>query len=317
MPACGRSSSEREMTGPRWSSARLGADENRRVRHRSGFLLLGAPGIAFYTLAVLVPLVLAVTYSFRDYNSLTGSGDWIGLDNYMELLGDRDFWGPFIYTLALTIVVTVVANAFGVALAAVLNRPQRVFHWLRTLTFVPVILSGVVTAFLWSTILTDGGLLNTLLANVGLDFLQQSWLGTARGAQLSVMVVSIWPSIGFCTVVYLAGFQAIPLELIEAAQIDGANAKQVFWKISWPLLQPALFVNAAVMMINGFKAYEASLVLTGGGPAGATETAAMRILRVGVEQNRAGYASALAVVLLMAVGITAFVAGRLAWRAEI
>jgi len=290
---------------------------NRRVRHRTGFAALGAPGIAFYLIAVLVPLALAVSYSFRDYNILTASGDWIGLDNYKELLHDGGFWVPFIFTLVLTLAVTVVANALGVALAAVLNRPQRVFHWLRTITFIPVILSGVVIAFLWSTILTDTGLLNTMLGSLGLDALQRSWLGTSLGAQVSVIVVSIWPAIGFCTVVYLAGFQAIPVELIEAAQIDGANGRQIFWKISWPLLQPALFVNVAVMMINGFKAFDTSLVLTGGGPAGATETAAMRILQVGITQNRAGYASALAVALLVAVGITALVTGRMARRVEI
>jgi multiple sugar transport system permease protein len=293
------------------------ARRKQRVRHRSGFLFLAAPGVAFYTLAVLIPLGLAVSYSLRDYNILTGSGDWVGLDNYVELLDDGGFWGPFIYTLALTVFVAVVANAFGVALASVLNRPQRVFHWLRTITFVPVILAGVVIAYLWSTILTDEGILNTTLASLGLDGLQHSWLGSTRGAQLSVMVVSVWPAIGFCTVVYLAGFQAIPQELIEAAQIDGASPPQVFWRISWPLLQPALLVNTPVMMINGFKAYDISLVLTGGGPVGATETAALRILRVGVEQNRAGYASALAVVLLLAVGLTALFASRLARRTEV
>jgi multiple sugar transport system permease protein len=304
------------MDRPEDSNSQKGSQRARRVKHRSGFFFLAAPGVVFYTLAVLIPLALAVSYSFRDYNILSGRGGWIGLANYAELLNDSDFWGPFIYTLTLTVFVAVVANVFGVALAAVLNRPQRVFHWLRTITFVPVILAGVVIAYLWSTILTDQGILNTTLASVGLDGLQQSWLGSTRGAQLSVMIVSVWPAIGFCTVVYLAGFQAIPQELIEAAQIDGASPRQVFRRISWPLLQPALLVNTPIMMINGFKAYDISLVLTGGGPVGATETAALRILRVGVEQNRAGYASAAAVALLLAVGLTAFFASRLARRAE-
>lgn len=287
----------------------------RRRAQVTTFGVLGLPGVALYAIAVIAPVILCVRYSLLDYNLLTSQGEFVGLDNYRDVIGDPDIRGAFGFTIVLTVVSAVVANGCGVALAVLLDRPRRMYHVLRTFVFVPVILSGIVIAFLWSTILADEGLLNGLLDNLGLTSLQQSWLGTERGAQLSVILVSSWPAIGFCTVVFLAGLQTVPREIVEAAQVDGASGWQVFRSVTWPLLRPALVVNFIVMTINGFKAYDVSLVLTGGGPAGTTETSALQVLRIGFSQNRPGVASAAAILLLVAVALTA-AAGTLLTRRE-
>lgn len=276
----------------------------RRARTSVGsFVLLGSPAFLLYGLAVLAPLGLCIVYSLENYNLLTSSGHYVGLANYRALFDDPDFWGAYLFTGTITLCLVLISNALGVALAVTLNRPNRTFHVLRTVVFIPVILSGVVVAFLWSTILTDAGILNSLLHSLHLTSLQQSWLGTRRGAQLSVIIVSVWPAIGFSTTIYLAALQGIPHELLEAADVDGAGSVRRFRSIVWPLLTPALIVNTTIMLINGAKSYETSLILTGGGPAGATETGALQVLRVGFNENRAGYASAIAVVILATVAL--------------
>ncbi len=280
------------------------------------FAVLGSPAYLLYAFAVLVPLGLCISYSLRDYNLLTSSGPYVGLENYRTIFADPTFWDAYGFTIAIIVFLIVVSNVVGVGLAVLLNRPTRTFYVLRTITFIPVILSGVVIAFLWSSILTDTGILNSLLHTVHLTSLQHSWLGTTRGAQLSVLIVSAWPAIGFSTTVYLAALQGVPAELLEAAEVDGAGPRRRFFHIVWPMLRPALIVNSTVMLINGAKSYEASLILTGGGPNGATETGAVQVLRVGFSENHAGYASAIAVVLLATVAVLAVIGLAIARRAE-
>lgn len=280
------------------------------------FLTLGSPGFILYAFAVLVPLALAIIYSFQDYNLLSSTGRFIGLSNYAELFQDSDFWTAYGFTGALTLFLLIVSNVMGVALAVTLNKPVRGFHLLRTIVFIPVLLSGVIVAFLWSTILTDSGILNSLLQNLHLTGLENSWLGSRRGAQLSVMIVSAWPAIGFSTIIYLAALQGVPQDLLEAADVDGAGPTRRFFSVVRPLLMPALVVNSTIMLINGSKSYEVSLILTGGGPVGATETGALQVLQTGFTQNRAGYASAIAVVILATVALLSVAGSALASRAD-
>ena len=270
----------------------------RRLNGARTFAVLGLPGVALYAVAVIIPLTLAIRYSLLDFNLLTSKGPFVGLDNYRDVLSDPDFWSAFGFTSVLTVYLLLAANIGGVLLALLLNRRRRVFNGLRTIAFLPSILSGVVLAYIWSTILTDRGVLNNTLELLGLTGLQTSWLGTPLAAQASVIFVSGWPSIGFATVVYLAGLQSIPSELLEAAAVDGAGPVRTFRAITWPLLQPSLFVVSTMMIIGGVKSYDVSAVLTGGGPAGATDTPALQILRHGFEENRAGFANAQAIILL-------------------
>jgi multiple sugar transport system permease protein len=243
-----------------------------RVRGMRLFLTLALPGVLLYTLGVLIPLGLAVRYSVSDINLLNGIGDFVGLQNYVDVFTDPEFWSAFGFTMILTFFSVVIANGGGMALAVILNRSRRTFHLLRSITFVPSVLAGVVIAFIWSTILTDRGTLNALLVNLGLSALQTSWLGSQLGAQVSVIVVSVWSSIGFGTIIYLAGLQSVPQELLEAASVDGASPARTFRAITWPLLRPALFVTTTMMVIGGFKAYDISVVLTGGGPSGVSDS---------------------------------------------
>lgn len=291
----------RSHTAVELRSRRSGA--RKRTDKIRAFTVLGLPAVVLYFFAVIIPLILAFRYSLLDFNLLTSDGPFVGLQNYQDVLTDPEFWRAFAFTSVLTVWLLVSANAGGVCLALLLNKRRRVFNALRTVAFIPSILSGVVLAYIWSTILTDDGVLNRMFEIVGLGQFATSWLGTPLAAQISVIFVSSWPSVGFATVVYLAGLQSIPIELLEAAAVDGAGPLQIFRAITWPLLRPSLIVISTMMVIGGVKSYDVSAVLTGGGPAGATDTPALQILRHGFVENRAGYANAQAIILLAIIVI--------------
>jgi multiple sugar transport system permease protein len=252
-----------------------------------------------YLLGVLSPLGLALNFSLTDINLLSGIGNFVGFQNYMDVLSDPEFWSAMTFVSILTLFCVIIANSAGLALAVILNKNYKFFHFLRSVTFIPSVLAGVVVAFIWSHILTDSGILNNILGAVGLANLQTSWLGSPLGAQISVIFVTVWPSIGFGAIIYLAGLQSVPKELLEAAAVDGSSPFRTFWSITWPLLAPAFFVTSTMMIIGGFKAFDVSMILTGGGPSRATDTPALQILRHGFIENRAGYANAEAIILLV------------------
>ncbi|MFE7845290.1 carbohydrate ABC transporter permease [Microbacterium sp. NPDC057407] len=274
------------------------------TRSTAAFLV---PGGAMYLVFVLVPLVLSFYYSFTNRNLLYPGEQFVGAENYVRLLTNPTFLGSFAFTATLTIVTVIVVNAAGLGIALLLNRTALLFRALRIAFFVPVALSGVVVAFIWSTILTDQGLLNASLDNLGLGFLAQSWLGNPVTAQGSVIAVTSWQAIGLCTVIYLAGLQTIPSELRDAAKIDGAGAWSEFRHVTWPLLAPSLTINTTLLLINGFKTYDIPVVLTGTGPGGATSTVATEVIRVGFNLNRVGSASAMAVVMLVVTAVATFI----------
>jgi multiple sugar transport system permease protein len=261
------------------------------------------PGFVVYAVLVLVPLVLSLYFSFTDRNLLYGNEKFVGIDNYVTLLTDPTFLKSFGFTATLTVITFVAVNVFSLAVALLLDRVGRFFFAMRMIFFIPVALSGVIVAFIWSTILTDRGLLNTTLDSLGLSSLALSWLGTPLTAQVSVIAVTAWQAIGLCTVVYLAGLQTVPRELIDASRIDGCSWFGSFRNVTWPLLAPSLTINSTLLLINGFKSYDIPVVLTGTGPAGTTSTVATEVIRVGFTLDQAGLASAMAIIMLVAVSI--------------
>ncbi|MEY4499910.1 MAG: hypothetical protein RL319_898 [Actinomycetota bacterium] len=289
-----------------------------RLRNRSSqvFLVLALPGLLMYFLGVLTPLGLALNFSLTDINLLSGIGNYVGVQNYIDVFSDPEFWSAITFVTILTFFCVLIANAAGLALAVVLNKNHRFFHFLRSVTFIPSVLAGVVVAYIWSNILTDSGILNNILGSIGLTSLQTSWLGSPLGAQASVIFVTVWPSIGFGAIIYLAGLQSVPKELLEAAAVDGSSPTRTFWAITWPLLSPAFFVTSTMMVIGGFKAFDVSMILTGGGPSRATDTPALQILRHGFIENRAGYANAEAIILLVVLVLISIIGTAISARGD-
>lgn len=277
--------------------------------------VIAGVGIAVYFFMSILPLFLAFFYSLTDLNLLYPASDFVGLENYAKLPQDADFTHSLWFTFELSFLVTVAVNAFGLLVALMLNKNDRYHSFLRTIFFIPQVLSAVIVSFIWKIMLTDRGLINSMLKQLGIIEKNIHWLGTPNMAFISLSIVVVWQLIGFSTVIYLAALQGVPHDLKEAAQIDGANRWQQFWNVTWPLIAPGVTINMVLILIIVFKLFDQVAVLTGGGPGGTTETLAYHIIKVGFTANRMGYASAMAIVLFLIIAvISTFVVGFLKKR---
>jgi multiple sugar transport system permease protein len=279
------------------------------------FVKLALLAIVIYATVVLVPISMSIFQSLTDMRLAGAPANLVGIDNFVRLIGNDTFHSAFLNTLLVTAVVTVVPNALGIALALLLDRPTRLFAGLRSILFIPVVLSSVVVSFIWQVIMTQRGVANSLLAAVGLPTV--GWLQDPEVAIWSISIVVAWSLTGLCIVTYLAALQTIPTELVEAARIDGTRPLQTFQYVIWPGVAPALTLNTVVLMISGFKLYDHVVVMTGGGPAGASETVATLLLKTSFDEFRTGYASAMAVVLLAVVLLATAMILRLLQRREV
>jgi multiple sugar transport system permease protein len=283
---------------PRLRAHRRERDPNRRPWTVPTF---AGPAVALYVGLVFLPLVLAISYSLTNKNILVSHTKYVGARNYRDLLHDDVFKQSLETTAIMAVLIVVVPNALGLGVALMLRAEGRLYAVLRTIFFVPQVLAAVVVSFIWQAMLTDSGVLNSILGGIGLGSLRQGWLDTPNHALGSVVAVVSWQFIGFCAVIYLAALKAIPDELIEAAQVDGCTGFRRFRRITWPLVAPALTINTVLLFIIGFKLFDYVKVITNGGPGGATNTIANNIYTVGFTQNDFGAASAMAVVLFVIV----------------
>jgi multiple sugar transport system permease protein len=262
-------------------------------------------------------MALTIGTGTTNRNSFRPTTTYVGADNYLELAGDSEFLLVLRNTVILAVIVTIVPNVLGLGIAQLLDRRGWVFNALRAVFFIPVVLSSVVVSVIWGKILTDDGLLNSFLRNLGVQQ-PPGWLSDPDLALYSVASVMCWQALGVSVVIYLAGLQGVPKELQEAAAIDGAGALMRFRKVTWPMLAPAVTVTTVLALIGGFKAYDQVQVITNGGPGtGTTSTLAFEIVRTGINGGHVGYASAMATVMLALIAVVSLAVMRLLQRREV
>jgi multiple sugar transport system permease protein len=296
----------------------------RRRRRRTPLLgrlwhfgLFAAPGVTVYACFVLAPIAVSFGYSLTNANPFNPPTRYTGLHNYAQLMHDPEFWTALRVTTILTLFVTIVPNVLGLGIALLLDRRGKLYNALRSVFFTPVILSSVVVSIVWSRLLDAGGPVNEALRALGWHD-PPGWLSDPSFALYSVASIISWQMLGFCVVVYLAGLQGIPQELVEAAALDRAGPVRRFRHVVWPLLSPALTINTVVLLISAFKTYDYIKVITNGGPgAGTTATIAFDVLQTGFDANHVGYASAMAVLMLVIVAIATAVALRILRAREV
>lgn len=275
-------------------------------------LVFAAPGLVVYACFVLAPILLSFGYSLTNADLFHTDAGFVGINNYLTLLSDSGFLKSLQVTTVLTLIIVILPNAGGVAVAMLLDRRGWLYNALRSVFFVPVVLSSVVVSVVWVALLQDEGLINRLLGT------RVGWLSDPDVALYSIGFVISWQMLGFCSVVYLAGLQSVPASLLEAAQIDGAGPLLRFRKVIWPMLAPALTLNTVMLLITGFKAYDHVQVLTAGGPGlGTTSTLAFNVIQIGFAENRTGLSSALAITMLVIVAVFSSVVLRVLKRREV
>ena len=289
------------------------------VRHRRrvvGLAPVAVVAVVLYVAFLLYPIGSSLVTSLTDKNPLKPASSFVGAANYAQLLTDARLHRSLVFTVIVVVFVTVFANVLGLLFAMLLNRPTRNFRIMRTLVFIPQVLSGVIVAFIWRSILTQQGLLNVTLGNMGLIEAPVSWIGTPELATLSICVVVTWITTAFATVVYTASLQSVPAELYEAARVDGAGAWRRFAHVTFPMIAPGMTISVTLCLITTFKLYDVIAVLTGGGPANSTKSTAYYLIDTAFTGNRFGYASAIAILLLALTALVAYGATSLLRRRE-
>ncbi|MFP5335248.1 MAG: carbohydrate ABC transporter permease [Actinomycetes bacterium] len=260
------------------------------------FLLPSALPLLVFT---AVPMVGSAWLSLHEWNFISDM-EFIGLRNYADLLVDPEtrqvFWHTLLYIAGYLPLVYV----GGLTLALALNRALRGRSFLRAAYFLPVVTSWVVVALVWRWLLNpSNGLVNAVLGALGLP--QPGWWSDPDWSLASVVLASAWKDLGFVMVILLAGLQAIPGELLEAARVDGANAWQRFRHVVLPLLSPSTFFVVVISLINGFQVFDQVYVMTGGGPAGSSQVVVGQIYDLTFRYGRAGEASALSWLLFAVI----------------
>jgi raffinose/stachyose/melibiose transport system permease protein len=268
------------------------------------FRALALPGIFALVAFTLVPVVAGGLYAFTDWRGL-GDANWIGLDNFREIFQDPTTRGALWHTLIFGGALVVLTNVVGLGLALGLNRTLKSRHLLRAVFFLPVILSPLAVSYIWQYILDPSGPVNTALGTIGLDSWQRAWLGDPNWALLSVLLVLVWQQSGLTMVIYLAGLQSIPDDLVEASTVDGASAWMRLRRVTLPLLRPAFIIASTLTLIFGLRVFDQILGLTGGGPVGATETLATQVWKQSFADGRFGYGAALSILLTLIIGTLA------------
>ncbi len=261
------------------------------------------PALVLYGFVVLVPSAQGIAFAFTDWDGLNPVKHFVGLANFRQIVHDPGGRGAAVNTLLIALAITFIQNGVGLLLALGANARIRSRNVLRVLLFAPAVMTPVVTAYLWKYLYAPDGAINSLLSAVGLGRAHQDFLGNPSLVIWSVVGVVVWQFAGYSMVIFLAGMQGIPPELLEQAEVDGAGPGRRFWYVVRPQLAPAITVNLMLSIIGGLKLFDQVWVMTGGGPGHASETLSTLIYKNAFQFNEFGYSIALALVLTVAVAI--------------
>ncbi len=284
------------------------AREQRLDREAAWGLVFVVPVVGLFILFRVLPSLGALYLSFNDYN-MVQAPRWVGLANYARLLDDDLFRTAFGNTLVYTVGTVVPSTLLALAIALMLDQRLKGLTLFRTAYYIPVVASMVSVSMIWIYILNPQfGVLNFALGLVGIP--HQGWLDDPNLALPSIMLIGVWKNLGYNIVIYLAGLQGIPGELHEAGMVDGARAWYRFRRITWPLLLPTTIFIVLMTGISAFQAFDQILVLTAGGPANATTTVVFEVYRNAFQYLKMGYASAMALLLFVAIFTSSLLALR-------
>lgn len=254
-------------------------------------------------LVVAVHYAATLTGGFFAFTNWTGLGDWefIGLANFERIFNDPQLVGAVRNTLFLAFGSVILTNVIGLLFALAINRTLKSRYILRTLLFMPVVLSPLAVAYVWKFIFQFDGPLNGFLGAIGLEEFQKVWLADPTWSIWAILFTVVWQQTGFTMVIYLAGLASVPVEVEEAAALDGAGIWGRFWNVTVPAIRPSIAIATTLGIIQGLRIFDQILALTGGGPAGATETLATEIYKQAFVLGQFGFGSALALVLTVII----------------
>jgi multiple sugar transport system permease protein len=275
------------------------------TQRRGEVLLLLGPCVLYLVAFSVYPLVTSLVRSFEDYNSQQNTWRWIGLGNYRQLFSDAEFWHTVEHTAFLTFGGVALQVVLGTALALFFNQRLRGATFVRGLVILPMLLTPVVVGLMWRALLNpDWGMLNWLATQVGFHNVQ--WLTDPSMALRTLILVDTWQWTPFVFVVVFARLQALPVDVFEAGEVDGATWFKRLRYLTLPLLMPAIAFAAIFRGIDAFRTFDLVYGLTNGGPVRSTSTLSFQAFQNGFQYFHYGYASAIAYVMVIVaiVGVT-------------
>ena len=275
---------------------------NRVLIQRLTPYLFLLPALLILGLTVFLPAMQAFYLSFTRYEyDLTQPPQWIGLANFKRLWGDRVFWKTLQNTVLYLIGVVPILVAFPLAIAILVNQQLRGMNWFRAAFYTPVVISMVVAGIAWRWLYAENGLLNQIIKSVFAVKEGIGWLTSPQFALFSVMAVTIWKGLGYYMVIYLAGLQAIPADLYEAAAIDGSDGVSKHWDITVPLMKPYIVLVAVISAISATKVFEEIYIMTQGGPRNSSKTVVYYLYEQAFQNLEISYACTIGLVLFLAI----------------
>ncbi len=270
---------------------------------RTAYLLV-LPWVATLATFWAYPLVYAFYLSLTKYKTLTTETIFIGFDNYKKLFHDPAFSQSLLNTGIFVISTIPLTMGFALLAAALLARTKKLQHLFQSAFFLPSVTSLVVIALIFTNLYSSGGYINTLLKSVGLPFSEKGWLLEPSTALPAVMVMDIWVSVGYYTVLFVAAIQNIPRDFYEVAELEGATPWQQFWKITLPSIKPTILFAVVLNTIKSFQIFTEIYVLTRGGPLGRTSTLVYSVYQNAFEKaDGMGYACAIAYILFFIIAV--------------
>ncbi len=272
----------------------------KKNRDNLSLLLFVAPALIVYFIFKLYPAFSGVYYSMTSWNGLAKTKDFIGIENYIEIFQDMNFWRSMLFTSKYVLVMLFVANILALSLAVGIESRKRVKGIFRTLFCMPNMISMIIGGYMWNFIFTK--VLYYLADHWGMTFFDKSWIGDPKYAFIAIIIVSSWGIVGYLMIIYMAALQGVPVHLMESASLDGAGSWQTFWRITLPLIRHSLTICIFWTLNSMFQVFDVIYSLTGGGPGRATQSVAINIYEEAFAGNsRYGYATAKSIVLFMIV----------------
>lgn len=258
------------------------------------------PSLFIFVNVVIIPFIMGVIYSFTNWDGFAFKGSkFTGLRNYALALGDQKFISSFLLTAKYTVAMVIFVNIIGLTLALLVTSKIKSKNILRSIYFLPNLIGGLILGFIWKFVFTKFFVqLGEILHKQNILF---NWLDDSTMAFWALVIVGTWQMAGYVMVIYIASIESISDEVMEAAEIDGANSFTKFKKITLPLIAPAFTISLFVTLSNAFKQYDTNLSLTNGGPFGSTELITMNIFSTAFSYNKYAIAQAKSIIFFLVI----------------
>ncbi|MEW2508225.1 sugar ABC transporter permease [Amycolatopsis sp. NPDC047767] len=292
------------------SSGRVAPRQAPKARTRRGAgsrvsFWFAVPCLVLFAAIVAYPTVQGVFYAFTDWSGLGSAIHFNGLANFTALFSSADTLGALWHTILMAAAITVLQNAIGLLLAIGVNSKIKSRNFLRTLLFAPVVMTPIIVGYLWQFIFVPGGPVATVSGLVGWDG-GGNVLGDPALAPWGIIAIVVWQYAGYSMVIYLAGMQNIPADVLEAAAMDGAGPVKRFVWVTWPLLRTPTLINLTLALITSLKLFDQVIATTQGGPGNATQTLSTLLYNEAFLYNKYGYGIALGLIVFILIAVISF-----------